>query len=989
MAVLNSRPGQFPNRPLPDPNIFAGPPVGVGARSGVRLDRNRWSLFSMSTPFPIRCSDSSHSAKTAPASPMLHTWIAGGALLVLLVGCSGKSSTEDKRVIATAESCMSCHNGSAHDDYAGGGLENPHPFPGAASLKCTECHGGDPYSHNPDQAHVPPPPEVGDEAFQENNAEAYFNRLTLTGLDRYPDYEVHGVTYSALDYLQFVNPGDLRVAERGRSCGQCHMAHVECVTKSPLATETGIFSGAMYAIGVENAVPANRNRFEHTAADLAFRAVADADHVHDDADVGSVKRLFEFPVHSVHGEVADDQIFENPNYAAHLLPAGQLPDGRVVTDSPLAHLYHEQVAFTCGDCHLGSAGANNRYGDFRSSGCTACHMRYSLDGRSRSTDLNIQKFEPLDPDDIDAPERPHVDRHLIRSVARTLATGETVHGMDDYTCAGCHQGSNRTVMQFWGIRLDQNQDVRRGHQYPANPVSFTTTADDERLFDPHVANNTFNGRNANQYLLHEDYDGDGRDDTPEDVHYQAGMGCIDCHGSHDVHGGTVGDPASGRIHSRQEQAVAIRCESCHGTVDAYAGTVDGVTYDGTPAKIAVDIEGNPLPHVVQESDGSFFLTSRLTGNRHFLPQTRDVVVDSGRVDPFTNEPVYSTKGSYAMGRVDGDAGTGLGPQQHGGVPHGFSHMDNVSCAACHSSWTNNCIGCHLSGEYDTGGNFSNITGERIVFEQENADFVYQSPLFFQMGVDADGKIAPIAPNTDVFWSWVDSEKQRSKIFTFSDRNGQGSNTNIASHPSLSHNVMLPHSIRGKIDDTREGPRYCNACHLTDSGLTLHRAEYDSFRAALASGTYSALDFDVLLQHFGNNTNNTLDSPLWVHAAAGLGSGLFLFDENGCAVNPIDDNDNRVGCDGLSPADRFDILSARFDLDKIVDPFGVSTASSNHLLLSNTPSPLRDGANDPEFSGPLGATLLLRLTDPDTGIVLDSWLDSDGAVQGNAGDYVDE
>ncbi len=27
------------------------------------------------------------------------------------------------------------------------------------------------------------------------------------------------------------------------------------------------------------------------------------------------------------------------------------------------------------------------------------------------------------------------------------------------------------------------------------------------------------------------------DDTPPDVHYKAGMGCIDCHGSPDMHGG--------------------------------------------------------------------------------------------------------------------------------------------------------------------------------------------------------------------------------------------------------------------------------------------------------------------------------------------------------------------------------------------------------------------------------------------------------------------
>ena len=68
-------------------------------------------------------------------------------------------------------------------------------------------------------------------------------------------------------------------------------------------------------------------------------------------------------------------------------------------------------------------------------------------------------------------------------------------------------------------------------------------------------NNTFNGRNHRQYLAFEDYDGDGRDDTPPDVHHEAGMVCIDCHGSYDVHGGDPNNPDNADIYSRMEQAV--------------------------------------------------------------------------------------------------------------------------------------------------------------------------------------------------------------------------------------------------------------------------------------------------------------------------------------------------------------------------------------------------------------------------------------------------
>ena len=51
----------------------------------------------------------------------------------------------------------------------------------------------------------------------------------------------------------------------------------------------------------------------------------------------------------------------------------------------------------------------------------------------------------------------------------------------------------------------------------------------------------------------------------------------------------------------------------------------------------------------------------------------------------------------------------------GGSMTGFTHTSNMDCASCHSSWQNSCTGCHLEGEYNTGNNFSNITGDRIVF----------------------------------------------------------------------------------------------------------------------------------------------------------------------------------------------------------------------------------------------------------------------------------
>ena len=910
--------------------------------------------------------------------------ILGSVALTILAGCSGDTGS---LTTARVESCMQCHNGAIANNYAGPGIENPHPFPGASSINCTVCHGGNAEGADQLSSHVPPPPQIGDEQNQQFNAHAYFNRLTLTGIDKFPDYTVRGVTYSALDYLQFVNPGDLRVVTQGRSCGQCHANHAEAVADSLLATQVGIFSGASYAVGLENALPSNAGLHHDTAGDFGFRAANDPAFQLAEAVIGAVSQLIEVPIYSVFGATGPDAIFNNPAYSAAAIADDRNPDNSVVTGSPLAHLYTEQVVFTCGDCHLGSAGANNRAGDFRSSGCSACHMPYSLGGRSGSNDPNVVKTEPVDPDDIDAPERPHLRSHRIANIAKTLPGGVQVPGIDDATCAGCHQGSNRTVMQYWGIRLDQNQDVRNFRQYPANPAGFVGTHADQRLFPAAVGNTTFNGRNGNQYLLFEDYDGDGRDDTPADVHYEAGLGCIDCHGSNDMHGGNVNDPNRPLL-SRMEQNVSIRCENCHGTIEAHAATQAGTTYEGAPAQVAVDGKGNPLRHVTRDANGRYFLRSRLTGAVHYVPQTRDTVSNNGAVNPTSNQPVYSVKASYAMGRVDADPANGMGPVQTGGVAAGFSHTDRMDCVSCHGSWTNTCMGCHLSGEYDTGNNFSNITGDRIVYRQRTADFTYQSPLFFQLGVNTRGKITQFSSNTKVFYRWEDQNNQVSRTFSFSDRNGTGNNA-AGGYSSLSHNAIMAHSIRGKVQPTKEGPRYCVACHMTNTGLANYAADYDSFRTALETRNFGALNFTLLREQFGQNTGNRLNSPFFAHMAAGLGTGLFLFDENGCPVNPLDTDPTRRGCEFVgAPAGHWNPANVYFDLDRIVEPNGVSNGSSNHVWLDPSVGPsLRDGALDPDFAGPLGATLIRRLADPATGIVLDSWLDPDALPQGDASTYI--
>ena len=903
-----------------------------------------------------------------------------------------------------AETCMQCHNGSDRNDYAGPGQSNPHPFPGAPNILCSTCHGGNPAGVGKLGSHVPPPPEIGDRENQVYDPEAYFNRLSLSGIDKLPDYTVDGVTYTSLQYLRFVNPGDLRVVQDGEGCGTpgCHAGeHAEWVPRNPLATAGGFFGGVAYSSGIENRIPAQRGLWEDTAADLGFRDVSDPTWSPGTGRVGTVGQLLEMPERAVYGDptgIYDNPLYDADNLADYVYDADDGPNraNRIRPGSPLEHLLLDAVGITCGDCHLGSAGANNRYGDFRSSGCTACHMEYSPDGRSRSTDPNVNHYEPANPDAIEAPERSHIDSHQIRNVAKFLPGGYFERGISDYACVGCHQGSNRTVMQYWGIRLDQNQDLVNGQQYPANPETFRTTADDDRLFEPAVGNTTFNGRVPEQYIAFEDYDGDGRDDTPADVHHEAGLGCIDCHGSRDLHNGTRGDPTSGGIISRMDQAVQIECQSCHGGVDSYAATGPCETYAGESAECGMDRAGNPLRHVTRDGEGSFWLVSRLDGARHFVPQTRDVVVDSGRRNPISGQFIYTPAGSYAMGRADGNPRTGIGPLQADPRPGsvGFSHTDRMDCVSCHAAWTNNCIGCHLKNQYDddpASFYFSNITGDRTVTFQANADFTYITPVPFYLGVNTRGKVSQAVPGMQMFYRYEDLNGDESQVFSFSDRNGNGNNPGLGGRdalPAMGHDVMMPHSIRGRVQPSDEGPRYCVACHLTDESLDRFGGRYAQFRDAMARNDFAALDFGLLTDHIGRNPGNQINSPIWVHMVAGLGSGLFLFDDTGCPENPLDSNAARAYCPDGAPAATFDPDDARYNLDGTVEPNGVQNGSSAHPALDRERvRELRGGALNPYLSGPLGAELIQLLSDPDVGVVLDSWVDADGVPGGNAAAYM--
>ena len=142
----------------------------------------------------------------------------------------------------------------------------------------------------------------------------------------------------------------------------------------------------------------------------------------------------------------------------------------------------------------------------------------------------------------------------------------------------------------------------------------------------------------------------------EDVHHTKGMLCIDCHSSHEV----MGD---GKTYLHEEQAVKIQCLDCH--------------FDGKPNTIAykdIDVESkNVFMH------------------RSYKHYDKQIIMTKKDNNPLVNTYVDEKGNAFLIGKKDNKLHE-LKPQSE--VCSRDNAHKNVSCSACHSSWTPRCIGCH-------------------------------------------------------------------------------------------------------------------------------------------------------------------------------------------------------------------------------------------------------------------------------------------------------
>ena len=143
----------------------------MGHPRGVTLLKGLWSNHAAQSPL------------SAPAAP-------------------AKQSDED--VSRKSAGCLKCHkpdSASMHVDS--------HP------IGCTDCHGGDA------GAMLPAGAARGSKGFLEVQSRAHVpHLLDIWKTSANPVRSAAAVLDESLDFIRFVNPGDLRVADR--ACGACH-----------------------------------------------------------------------------------------------------------------------------------------------------------------------------------------------------------------------------------------------------------------------------------------------------------------------------------------------------------------------------------------------------------------------------------------------------------------------------------------------------------------------------------------------------------------------------------------------------------------------------------------------------------------------------------------------------------------------------------------------------------------------------------------------
>jgi hypothetical protein len=758
-----------------------------------------------------------HNYTAAPNAPAFQTW-----------DDAGKKSA----------GCVSCHTKSDRKTMHANE---------AVVLGCTDCHGGD--------ANIFAPSGQTYSADDHHDARDWSGEYHAT-MDKahvLPSYPEHWTTSAnpersytwwmkeSPEFVRFINPGDLRAATE--SCGACHLPVIEANQKSLMANAAMFWGAAAYNNGI---LP-----YKHSVLGEAYTrdgvgATTDSQ-IEPDANMqkhGILPKIYPMPTWETTPPADIFRVFERGGRnIGTIFPEIGLPDesgliqrleepGRPDlkqsnrgpgTGSRVAIPVLNIVKTRLNDPFIWMLGTNDNPGDFRSSGCSACHVVYANDRDTFHSAIyakfgNMGQSQQVDPT-ISHSESGHPLKHEF---TRQIPTSQ---------CMICHMHQPNmfinTMLGFtmWDYESDAPFMWPEKQKYPTdeeahkildrNPeeaairgkwgdVNFLK---DDSLQNPQLHDTQFADYHGHGWnfrgVYARDRKGDLLDknrqivaaDDPDkwkktvhlqSIHVDVGMQCVDCHYAQDNHG-------DGYVKAEVMGAVEIQCQDCHGTVDKLP-TLKTSGPAASPYGKDLLLIRNPDGKKRFDWDGGKLI------QRSAVTPGLEWNVALLKNDSVPGAPNYDAKAVRAH-TVAMDPDT----QRFGAdVPKAQrAHSeDKMLCYTCHTSWTTSCGGCHLPIQ-------ANWKTERHKYEGgETRNFATYNPqvarddMFF-LGVHGeikDHKIAPVRSSSALILS--STNINREKIYI------QQPPISAAGYSSQAFAPHYPHTER-KIE-TKD----CDDCHLS-------------------------------------------------------------------------------------------------------------------------------------------------------------------------------
>jgi hypothetical protein len=678
--------------------------------------------------------------------------IAAGASLKADVPIPKKNKVDQTHATMMLKSrgCIDCHENS-HD---------PHDSK-FVMLGCTDCHGGDPTPGlTMRQAHPMPRNPV----FFESSANPSDSTVLLN--------------HESPEWIKFVNPGDLRVAKE--TCGDCHAKSVDNVGHSMMRHGAMLWGAAAYNNGAyplkdsifgqaygANGVPlALKSPIKVTPEMQKELGIVDAIFPLPRFNVGqpgNIFRIFEKGGTRL-AEIGNPDPFDPPGRPFRRL--GERGLGTFSRVDPVIIGAHKTRLH---DPLLDFFGSNDRPGDYRSSGCTACHVVYAND-RSPSNSGWYSAFGnqglSFNPDPmISKKEKGHPIAHKF---TRSIPSSQ---------CMTCHMHQGNLFVNpylgytWWDQESDAEHMYPKKQRYPTdeemaeslrrNPeaaaarglwgdVNFLekTAELNPKLKDTQFADYHGHGwvfravfkKDREGNLLTRDGEKISHDDEGKfrkavhlkDIHLELGMQCVDCHFLSDMHG-------NGLLYVEPRAATAITCVDCHGTVSKRttlltSGKGGDLSKDGKIEPVNLRENNTPFgPRFTWSEDGKRLIQqSSMDPNMKWeVPQTLDTV------DPSSEH--YNIMSAYAKTLKRDGKNWGAVPDDPEKCGKELAHSDEaMDCQTCHSSWATSCFGCHMPMEanYKMAGNKFEGTSSRN-FSSYNPQVVRDD--VFMLGKDSTAK----------------------------------------------------------------------------------------------------------------------------------------------------------------------------------------------------------------------------------------------------------